>query len=86
MNSVFDNNPRHELIGSKVIKDLKEMKFKIDKIHLVKVNDNYNCDVFTKDSKGVRRYNVSLDKSIHFSHLYKIVDIKEDKVDSRYQL
>ena len=86
MSSVFNNMPNRELVSEKIMKDLKETTFKIDKIHLLKVIDGYNCDVFTKDAKGVRRYNVSLDKSIHYSHTYKIVDIKETKVDSRYQL
>ena len=86
MSSVFNNMPNRELVSEKIMKDLKETTFKIDKIHLLKVIDGYNCDVFTKDSQGVRRYNVSLDKSIHYSHTYKIVDIKETKVDSRYQL
>ncbi len=86
MTSIFNNVPNKDLVNEKIMNDLKDTVFKIDNIHLLKVIDGYNCDVFTKDSKGVRRYNVSLDKSIHYSHTYKIVDIKEAKVDSRYQL
>jgi hypothetical protein len=86
MKGIFDNNPDIELIDNKVIKDLKDIKFSVDSIHLIKVNDSFNCDVLSRDAKGVRRYRVALEKNARFSHLYKILDVKEAKVTSRYQL
>ena len=86
MNSIFNNGVNQELVGDKVIKDLKDKVFKIDRIHLVKVKDSYSCDVFTRDSKGVRRYSVSLGKSLKYAHDYKIISVKEEKVNLRYQL
>ncbi len=86
MESIFNNAPNPKLIDKKVIKDLKDKSFNIENLHLVKVLDSYNCDVFSRDSKGVRRYQVSLDKNSHFDHLFKIININETKVTSRYQL
>ena len=86
MNQIINNNPSRDLINEKVISDLKKVNFKVDRIHLIKVINNYTCDVFIKDSKGVRRYFVTLEKNSKFKHLYKILDVKGKKLDSRYQL
>jgi hypothetical protein len=86
MKSIFQNNPNGELMNEKVMKDLENKTFKVDSIHLVKVIDSYNCDVFSKDPKGVRRYHVSLEKNAKFAHFYRIMDVREKKVSSRYQL
>jgi hypothetical protein len=86
MKSIFQNDPNSELINEKVMKDLEKEVFKVDSIHLVKVIDSFNCDVFSKDPKGVRRYHVALEKNSRFTHRYRIMDIREKKVDSRYQL
>lgn len=88
MNSIFNNNPDEKLLNKTILKDLlkKENEFKVDNIHLVKVVNNYECDVFSRDHKGVRRYLVKLEKNTKFTHLYRILDISEKTVDSRYQI
>lgn len=86
MNQIINNNPSEDLVNLKVIRDLKDIEFKVDKIHLIKNINNYSCDVFIKDSKGVRRYFVTLEKNSKYKHLYKIFDVKGRKLDSRYQL
>ncbi len=86
MISVFNNSPDPKLLNKKVIKDLKDKEFKIENLHLVKVKDSYNCDVFSRDRKGVRRYQVTLEKNSRFDHMYRILNINEAKVTSRYQL
>lgn len=86
MEQIINNNPQERLINEKVISDLKDTKFSVDSIHLVKVLSSFSCDVFTKDSKGIRRYLVSLEKNSKFAHKYRVLDVKGMKVDSRYQL
>lgn len=86
MDSIVNNAPNTNLINDKLLKDLQDITFKVDRIHLVKALDSFSCDVFTTDPKGVRRYQVSLEKSSRFAHLYRLIDVKEKKVSSRYQL
>ena len=86
MNSIFNNGRDEDLASEKVLKDLRDKDFKINRIHLVKVKDNFSCDVFTRDPKGVRRFHVSLGKSLKHAHSYKIIKVQEEKVDLRYQL
>lgn len=86
MKSITENLADPSLVKKEVIKDVEKMNFTIDEIHLVKVVDHYTCDVLTRDKKGVRRYQVVLDKSRSFEHLYKISQVSEKKVNSRYQL
>jgi len=73
-------------MNNKLIKDLEKVSFNVERIHLVKMIDSFSCDVFTTDSKGVRRYQIALEKNTRFAHLYRLIDIKERKVSSRYQL
>ena len=86
MQSIVNNNPRVELMNNKLVKDLKKVSFDVEKIHLVKMIDGFSCDVFTTDPKGIRRYQVVLEKNTRFAHLYRLIDIKERKISSRYQL
>ena len=86
MQSIVNNNPKMELMNNKLIKDLQKISFSVEKIHLAKMIDSFSCDVFTTDSNGVRRYQVALEKNTRFTYLYRLIDIKERKVDSRYQL
>ena len=86
MDSIMKDNLNKKLISTKLIKDLEDAQLKVEKIHLVKAINQFSCDVFTTDPKGVRRFQVSLDKSTRFAHGYMLKDIKERKVTSRYQL
>ena len=86
MREIINNNPSESLVNESVIKELKKTTFNVDKIHLIKLLTNYSCDVFLKDSKGVRRYLVTLERNSKFDHMYKIFDVKGMKLDSRYQL
>ena len=86
MEQIINNDPKENLLNPKVITDLKDQKFTVDSIHLIKVLSSFSCDVFTKDSKGIRRYLVSLEKNSNFVHKFRILDVKGMKVDSRYQL
>ena len=88
MKSIFNNSPNENLLNKVVIADLNKMEtnFNVDHIHLIKAVTKYECDVFSKDSKGVRRFLVKLEKNTKFMHLYRILDISERKVDSRYQI
>ena len=86
MKQIINNDPKDNLINQKVIDDLKSKNFEVDSIHLIKSISSFSCDVFTKDSKGIRRYLVSLEKNSKFDHKYRILDVKGMKVDSRYQL
>ena len=86
MEQIINNDPRESLVNPKVIDDLKDKKFKVDTIHLIKVLNSFSCDVFVKDPRGVRRYLVSLEKNSKFDHKFRILDVKGMKVESRYQL
>lgn len=86
MRSVVNNYANKDLVDQKIVKEVSSTSFKVDYIHLVKVIDEFHCDVLTRDPKGVRRFFVSLDKSMRFKHGFMIKDIKELKVSSRYQL
>lgn len=86
MESIVRNSPSKDLVNQKLIKELEDVTFKVDQIHLIKIVDSFSCDVFTTDPKGVRRYQVSLEKNDRFAHLYRLIDIKEKKINSRYQL
>jgi hypothetical protein len=85
MRAVFNNASNEDLLDKSVILDLKEHQFKIDKITLIKVIDNYTCDVVAKDSKGHRSYRVQLAKSSRYPHLFKIQNIKGQKIKATYQ-
>ena len=85
MKSIFDNNPTDDLIDKSIIKDVKEMNFQMEDITLVKVIDHYSCDVVAKDSKGHRSYRVSLERNTGFRHLFKIKNVKGQKIVSKYQ-
>ncbi len=82
---MFNNNPDNELLDNSIIKDMKEHHFKIEQISLVKQLDGFSCDVVAKDSKGFRSYLVELDKSQSFKHLYKVKNIRGQKIKSAYQ-
>lgn len=85
MKSIFENNSNEELVGKKVLKDLKNKKFEIEGISLVKVKDGHHCDVVAKDSKGHRSYLVTLEKNSKFPHYYRIFDVRGQKIVSKYQ-
>jgi len=85
MTSLFDNNPMEELFHKTVLKDTKDHNFKIDEITLIKVIDNYNCDVVVKDPKGHRSYRIALEKNSRFPHFYRIFDVRGQKLVSSYQ-
>jgi hypothetical protein len=85
MESIFEHNPSADLHHKKVIKDLKDHHFKIDEISLVKVKDGLHCDVVAKDAKGFRSYAVTLEKNAKFPHLYRVFDVRGQKIVSKYQ-
>ena len=85
MNTLFNNNPDEHLFNKNVLKEVKEHSFSVDEIILVKVKGTYHCDVVTKDSKGFRSYLVTLEKNSSFRHLYRILDVKGQKIISKYQ-
>jgi len=85
MNKLFSNAPDEDYFSESVLEDVKEMKFQIDSVGLVKILNNYECDVVVKDPKGHRSYRVKLDKSPRFSHLYRISDVRGQKLVSNYQ-
>lgn len=85
MKSLFENNPSEDLFQKKVIEDTKDHKFEIDGISLIKVIDNYTCDVVAKDANGFRSYRVGLEKNSRFIHFYRIHDVKGQKLVSTYQ-
>lgn len=85
MNDFFNNNPSTELFDKSVLEAVKGHKFKIEKIKLIKQRSSFNCDVVAQDSKGYRSFLVSLQKNSSFTHLYKISDVKEQKIISTYQ-
>ena len=87
MDAIFNNNPKTEFVGEKVIKDLEKNKvtFEVERIHLVKFVDGFNCDVVSFDPNGFRNYRVALERSNRFEHHYRILDVNERQIESRYQ-
>jgi len=87
MESLVNNTSDPKIINEKVIDDIQkhQIKFNVERIHLVKYLDGLHCDVITKDSDGFRNYQVSLEKSLRFEHLFKITDVKEQPIISEYQ-
>ncbi|OFZ36100.1 MAG: hypothetical protein A2504_00375 [Bdellovibrionales bacterium RIFOXYD12_FULL_39_22] len=87
MSSIINNNPDQEQINQKVIEELDKNKilFAVEGITLVKQLDDYSCDVVTKDSQGYRSFQVGLEKNSRFKHLYKILEVTEKQIESRYQ-
>ena len=82
---IINNNPNLDLINESVVKDLTKVNFKAEGITLVKLINNFECDVIVKDSKGHRSYLVNLEKNSKFKHLYRILNVKGQKIISRYQ-
>lgn len=85
MKELFENNPTEMFFNDLVIKDVKGLTFKIQNIGLVKELSGDRCDVVAKDFKGYRSFLISLEKNGKFPHVYKIVDVKEQKLSSHYQ-
>ena len=87
MRSIVNNAPDPELISEKVILDIEkeDIKFSVERIHIVKYLDGLHCDVITKDPQGYRSYLVTLQKNSKFNHFFKITDVKGQKIISRYQ-
>lgn len=85
MKAIFEHNTNLDLHHKKVIADLKDHRFEIEKITLVKVKDDFHCDVVAKDKKGFRSYAVVLEKNAKFQHLYRIFDVRGVKLVSSYQ-
>mgnify|MGYP001613841272 FL=1 len=85
MKSIMGNAPDPDMVSSQVINDLVQQKFKIEDITLVKQVDPYLCDVVVRDARGFRSYAVSLEKNFNFPHLYRILDVKGQKLVSEYQ-
>jgi len=85
MKSFFDNDPSEDFFHKDVLKDVQSTKFEMEGISLIKVVDNYTCDVVAKDTKGHRSYRVGLEKNPKFPHLYKIFDVKGQQIVSPYQ-
>ena len=85
LKSLFDNNPNEKLLNHKILNDVKARKFEIDKITLIKVINNYRCDVVVRDTEGYRSYKVELERNSKFPYFYKIFDIKGQKIISSYQ-
>ena len=85
MITLFFNDPSEKLFHPSVIKDVESQNFKIEKITLVKLIDSYTCDVIARDTKGHRSYRVKLEKNSKFPHLYRIADIRGQKIISNYQ-
>lgn len=83
--SLFNNEKNSDLLSNSILEDTKEIDFKMDEITLIKLKNNYECDVVVKDSKGYRSYLVSLSKNSHFKHLYKVESISGQKITSEYQ-
>ena len=86
MKSIFANAPDPGLVAPQVINDLKDQNFKIEDITLIKLIDPYLCDVVVRDSRGFRSYAVMLEKNLNFPHLYRIFDVKGQKIVSDYQV
>ncbi|MBG60553.1 MAG: hypothetical protein CMJ16_08860 [Peredibacter sp.] len=85
MKSLFENNPKKALFNKSVLEDVKEHTFNIEEISLIKVLGGHRCDVVAKDAKGHRSFRVILEKNSTFSHFYKISDVREQKLVSKYQ-
>lgn len=87
MDAILNNNPNEEVVNSKVIEGLikDKVSFDVERIHLIKFIDGFHCDVVTKDPKGFRNFRVTLEKNSKFKHLYKILDVREKQIESRYQ-
>ena len=85
MKSIFEHNGTEDLIHSKVLKDLEKHHFDIEEITLIKVRNGLHCDVVARDSKGYRSYSVTLEKNAKYPHLYRIFDVRGQKIVSAYQ-
>ncbi|MBI2522485.1 MAG: hypothetical protein HYV97_18840 [Bdellovibrio sp.] len=85
MKSIIGNAPDPDLVSSQVINDLTQQKFNVEDITLVKLVDLYLCDVVVRDTRGFRSYAVTLEKNLNFPHLYRILDVKGQKLVSEYQ-
>lgn len=85
MQELFNNNPTEKLFHKDVMVAVKDHKFGVEAITLVKVIDSLSCDVVAKDNKGFVSYRVALDKSTKFPHFHRILDIKGQKLESPYQ-
>ena len=85
MKSIFEHTLNKDLLDKSLLDALEKKTFKIDRITLVKEIDGFTCDVITQDAKGHRAYRVSLAKDGDFKHLYKILNIRGQKIKSNYQ-
>lgn len=85
MKSLFENNPKEALFNRSVLNDVKDHTFKVEDIGLIKVLGGHRCDVIAKDAQGHRSFRVTLEKNSSFPHFYRIADVKEQKLVSKYQ-
>ena len=85
MESIFSNNANEDLLNESVLKDTEKIRFEIEEITLIKVINDYLCDVVVKDPKGYRSYIVRLEKSSKNPYFYKIFNVKGQKFVSTYQ-
>ncbi|MEX0799360.1 MAG: hypothetical protein WD025_07940 [Bacteriovoracaceae bacterium] len=86
--SIVENNPNKDLLNKNILKDLESLKksFSVELLGQVKVLSPFQCDVFVKERRGTRRFQVTLEKNSKFSYFYKVLDIKERRIDMEYQV
>lgn len=58
---------------------------KLDQIYLLRLDNNYTCSLVTKDSRGLRAWVMSLDKSNSHPLGYIVHSLKEVALVSKYQ-
>lgn len=85
MKGLFSNLPSDNLFNKVVLKDVEGKTFEVENLSLVKMLGDYHCDVVAKDHKGHRSYRVRLEKNPKFTHLYRIIDVKGQRLTSPYQ-
>ena len=85
MTELFNNSPSKRLFNKVVLKDVENEVFEVEQLSLIKMLGDYDCDVIAKDHKGHRSYRVKLEKNPKFAHLYRIIDVKGQRLTSSYQ-
>lgn len=88
MKKIVENDPSENLLNKSIIEDIEKLKdnFSVELLGQVKVLDPFRCDVFIKERRGTRRFQVTLEKNAKFPHLYKLLDVIEKKIDQEYMV
>ena len=84
MKSLLEYDPIEGLFHKSVLDEVKGHRFKVDRVSLVKVIDDYRCDIITKGEKRLEGHRINLEKGPRFPLNYRIKDVLGQRISKDY--